>query len=263
MRILKEVDYILCEDKRVTTRLLNKYLIKTKLISFHKFNEKDESDKVIMLLNSGNDIALVSDAGTPLIADPGYSLISLAEEYGIKVRSIPGPSSLTAALSVCPYFTNDFLFLGFLPEGKSKRSKIICSLDKKTKLVFLFIAPHDFKKYLNEIYEVYPEVEIFYSRELTKIYEEVWSGTIKDLVDIVGACRGKPLKGEIVLGLYFRSDEKTKTRTMLPESKIVDKIKNYIKEGFSLKETSKILSKEFDLSSRGLYDLYIRCRDRF
>ena len=120
LRVLKEVDYILCEDKRITSKLLNKYAIKSTLIKYHKFNEQKESENILSLLNSGKKIALVSDAGTPLISDPGESLIYEALKNRIKVSPIPGPSSLTSALSLCPFASLEFLFIGFLPHKKSK-----------------------------------------------------------------------------------------------------------------------------------------------
>lgn len=196
LRILKEVNFILCEDKRISVRLLNKYEIKTKLIPFHKFNEESILTQVISLLKSGNNIALVSDAGTPLISDPGSRLISFLRDENIKVVSIPGPSALTSALSLVPFKLNEFLFVGFLPGKKSKRKKIIQSLKSKAEIVVLFIAPHDFLKYLYEIYDSYRNIDVFYARELTKIYEDSWYGKIKDLIELQ---EKKKLRGEIVL----------------------------------------------------------------
>ena len=183
LRILKEVDFILCEDKRITVRLLNKYQIKTKLISFHKFNEQKSTDYIFSLLTSGKNIALVSDAGTPLISDPGTAIVSYARENNVKVISIPGPSALISALSVSPLRIDEFLFLGFLPSKKNKRLKVIFSLSTRSKNIILFVAPHDFKKYIKEICDIYPDIEIFYARELTKIHEEVWYGNIKNLTE--------------------------------------------------------------------------------
>lgn len=200
LRVLKEVDYILCEDKRVTIRLLNKYAIKTKLISCHKFNEEKITNYVLDLLKSGNNIALVSDSGTPLISDPGSNLIAVLNKNNIRVIPIPGSSALSTALSVFPGGVKEFLFLGFLPGRRSRRIKKISTLKERADIVVLFVAPHDFKKYLSEIYEFYPDVKIFYGRELTKIYEETWAGNIKELIEKLNS---KDLRGEIVLFLCF------------------------------------------------------------
>ena len=259
LRVLKEVDFILCEDKRITSRLLNKYKIKSTLIKYHKFNERQELSNILSLLKNGKSIALVSDAGTPLVSDPGSSLIQEALKNKITVSSIPGPSSLTSALSLCPFYTDEFLFLGFLPDEKSKRKKIIASLKDKTSFAVLFIAPHDVKRYSNEIYEVYPDIDVYYARELTKVYEESWTGKIKTLLEDL---EKKKLKGEIVLGLYFDSNNNGTNGVTLSNTEIINKMKAYIENGHSLKETSKIFSKELNLSSKCLYDLYIRCRGR-
>ena len=252
LRVLKEVDFILCEDKRITLKLLNKYQIKTNLISFHKFNESKKLEEIISLFKSRKNIALVSDAGAPLISDPGSNLISTAWKNNIQIVSIPGPSALTTTLSVCPLNVSEFLFLGFLPSEKTKRNKTITSLKERSRTVVLFIAPHDLRKYLNEIYGVYPDIDVFYARELTKIYEEYWCGKIKDLLDLL---ENKTLKGEIVLGLNFGN---ITNDYALSKNEILYNMKSYITSGHSLKETSKIIAKKFNLSSKSLYDLYIR-----
>lgn len=202
LRILKEVDFILCEDKRITSRLLNKYEIKTRLISYHRFNENKSLDLILNYLKSSKNVALVSDAGTPLISDPGYNLIRTARESNIKIIVIPGPSALTSALSIFPLRKSEFLFLGFLPHKPSKRKKLLLSFSNRSKVIVLFVAPHDFKKYISEIYEIYPSVNVFYARELTKIFEESWYGNIKNLVNLASE---KQVKGEIVLILDFEA----------------------------------------------------------
>lgn len=253
LRILKEVDLILCEDKRVTIKLLNKYKIKTKLISFHKFNESKLLSEVIGSLKSGKSIALVSDAGTPLISDPGSSLVKTVIENNIKVISIPGPSSLTAAISLCPFNIKEFLYIGFLPDEKSKRIKTISKLHDRINNVLLFIAPHDLNKYLNEICDVYPHANVFFVRELTKIYEESWSGKIKDLILIT---KEKKFKGEMVLILNF--DSESNENNVISDKNLLKDMEDLITLGISLKETSKTLSAKHNLSSKYLYDLYVK-----
>ena len=255
IRILKEANFILCEDKRVTSRLLNKYQIKSKLIAFHKFNESKLIEDILSLLSAGKNIAMVSDAGTPLISDPGSSLVSKLYEKNVNVIPVPGPSSLTTALSICPFKTDEFLFLGFLPDKSSKRKEIISSLSKRSKLVVLFIAPHDLSKYLKEINEFYPSLVISYVRELTKIYEESWVGNIKELLNI---SEKKKIKGEIVLFLHFGEQSKKIENNHSNNIQIISQMKDYIAKGYSLKETSKYFSQEFNLSSKKLYDMYIK-----
>ncbi|MBI3589849.1 MAG: 16S rRNA (cytidine(1402)-2'-O)-methyltransferase [Candidatus Melainabacteria bacterium] len=253
LRILKEVDYILCEDKRITVKLLNKYEVKSKLISFHKFNELKSQENILLDLKCGKNIALVSDAGSPLISDPGTELVSLAYKNRIKVIPIPGASALISALSACPIKFNNFYFVGFLPDKASKRKEMISSFSQISALAVIYIAPHDLKKYIKEIYAHYPELEIFYSRELTKIYEESWHGQIKDFVGFV---EEKEFKGEMVLVLNFQGV--TSDKTEISEDELIEKMKEQIAKGQSLKEVSKLFAKEYNLSSKKLYNRYIK-----
>lgn len=254
LRILKEVGFILCEDTRTTSKLLNKYQIKNKLISLHKFNEREVLDKALSLLRSNRKLALVSDAGTPLVSDPGAKLILEARKSKIKIIPIPGPSSLTSSLSICGFSLDEVMFIGFLPSSKNKRKEVLLSLKKKSKTVFIFIAPHDLKEYAMEIYEFYPDVELFFARELTKIHEESWQGSIKDFLDQI---RDKKIKGEIVIGLNFAYLEKETNNLQVDNEVIIKEMKNYIDRGHSLKEASKLLGKKSNISSRALYNLYI------
>ena len=251
LRILKEVDFILCEDKRVTVKLLSKYDIKTRLISFHKFNEEKNKEYVLKLLNSGNNIALVSDAGTPLVADPGGALISFLLSNNIRAIPIPGPSSLVTALSMLPIEIKEFLFIGFLPDQKSKRKEILDSLEDRTKLVIIFLPPHDIEKYVNEINDIYPRVRIFYARELTKINEEFWIGEINELKEII---KNKRFRGEIILGIIFDS----KKNIVVDEKELFKMIESLLSNGSSLKEASKTIGNKLNLSKSEIYNSYIK-----
>ena len=253
IRILKEVDYIFCEDTRITQKLLNKYQKKIKSFTFNKYNEKKQTEKILALLKGGKNIALVSDAGTPSISDPGCELILAVVGEGINVVPIPGASALTSALSVCPIKFKDFYFAGFLPDKFSEREKLLLSFNKTIAPVVLYIAPHDLKKYVKEIYAQYPNINIFYARELTKIYEESWCGKIKDLIDLL---EKKELKGEIVLVLDFQE-----LNSEVPEinrNEIVNEMRKKIEEGKSLKEVSKIFANAYNCSSKDLYNLYLK-----
>lgn len=251
LRTLKEVDLILCEDKRTTIKLLNKYNIRTKLYSYHKFNERSTTDEILKELKNGKDIALVSDAGTPLISDPGSELIKDAREENIKIVPIPGASAVISAISISDKVKNEFLFIGFLSNEKNKRIELIKSLEERTKAAILYVAPHDIKKYLSEIAEIYPNIEIFIAREITKIHEEYVSGKIKDVIDKLDK---KEMKGEIVLGLLFSPKEEDK----LSEEEVIRLTKELTNKGFSLKEASKIISKENNLSKNKIYNLVIK-----
>jgi 16S rRNA (cytidine1402-2'-O)-methyltransferase len=252
LRILKEVNLILCEDKRVTIKLLNKYEIKTKLISYHKFNERSQTEEVIKELKNGTNIALVSDAGTPIISDPGFELVKEVRENNIKVIAIPGPCALTSAISVSGKVKNDFLFIGFLSDEKNKRTEKLKSLKDRSESVLLYVGPHDLKKYLKEISDIYPDIEIFICRELTKIYEEFISGKIKDIIEKL---KDKEVKGEVVLGLIFNQEAGL---TEITDKEVLDSINKLTNKGLSLKEIAKILSNEYNLSGNKIYNLYIK-----
>lgn len=254
LRILKEVDFILCEDTRTTSKLLNKYQIKTRLISFHKFNENQVLNKILSNLKNNKKLALVSDSGTPLISDPGSKLVLEARKNNIKLIPIPGPSSLTSSLSICSFNLKEFLFIGFLPSNKNQRKEVLLSLNKKSEIAFVFIAPHDLEKYISEIYNLYPDIEVFFARELTKIYEESWQGAIKDFLCFI---KYKKFKGEIVVGLNFSSLNNNQNNLKIDKEIILKEMKNHIYNGHSLKDASKKFAKEYNLSSKTLYKMYL------
>lgn len=254
VRILKEVDIILCEDKRVTIKLLEKYGIKSRLITFNKLNEKKNIENIISLIDSGKTIALVSDAGTPLISDPGASLVSVSRANNIKIVPIPGPSSLTTFLSVCGLEVKDFLFVGFLPDNKSEREKIISSFKDRSSLIILFVAPHDIERYLNEIHLIYSDVNVLFAREMTKIYEEFWFGNISDLIRNL---ESMTMKGEMVLGLFMGSFSLELEEKGYDEDYLFYKMKTLVDGGESLKQASKQIGKEYSVESRKLYSLFL------
>ena len=173
LRVLKEVDFIACEDTRVTQKLLNRYEINTKLISYHKFSEKEKSNYIVQLLNEGKSIALVSDAGTPLISDPGIELL----KHDINVIPLPGPSSVITALSATPRNGTDFVFIGFLPKTKKAKEDFLRKYSDID--IVAFESPNRLVKSLQEILEVLGNRKVTIARELTKIYEEIKT----DLID--------------------------------------------------------------------------------
>lgn len=181
INILGSVDIILCEDTRHTGLLLSKYNLKqARLISYQDFNELQRIPEVIGLLMEGKKIALVSDAGTPLISDPGYKLINECIKRDIKVIPIPGASALTAALSVSGLPTNNFLFIGYLPKQKNKRQKILKSLPQTT--VVFYEAPHRLIETLNDLKTIKGDINIVILREITKIHEEIFRGTVSEAI---------------------------------------------------------------------------------
>lgn len=211
MDILKKVDYIICEDTRTTGAMLKKILkddsYKGRLISYYEQNELKRIPEILTLLIQGKSVALVSDAGTPTISDPGFKLVREAIRSGIKVISIPGASSVTSALTISGLPTDKFLFLGFLPKKSGNRLRILNSLDSSLKLlnatVIIFESPHSLVTTLIDLKKVFGEINITLCREITKIFEETKKGRIDDLINYYS--QNKP-KGEFVLLINLKED---------------------------------------------------------
>ncbi|MDO8507549.1 MAG: 16S rRNA (cytidine(1402)-2'-O)-methyltransferase [bacterium] len=175
LEVLKEVDLIACEDTRHTKILLDKYEIDKKLISYHQHSGEAKIAQIIGLLEEGKDVAIVTDAGTPGISDPGSKLIKKAIEAHIDVTSIPGPAAFTSALSVSGFDTSEFVFIGFLPHKKGRQTKLNGIAGEK-RTVALYESVHRINKLLGELNEVIPDRDICVTRELTKKFEEIYRG---------------------------------------------------------------------------------------
>jgi len=195
LRILKECDFILCEDTRRSKILLRHYGIDKPLISFYEGNEEKRIPEVMKLLKEGKKVALISDAGTPLISDPGYKLVRRCREEGIRVYPVPGPSAVISALSVSGLGTDKFMFLGFPPKKKGKRLKLLESLKDWDGTVIFYVSPHNVRMFLDEIYETLGDRPVCVCREMTKKFEEYIFGRLSDVKEKVKE------KGEIVLVL--------------------------------------------------------------
>jgi len=195
LNTLKKVDYIAAEDTRHSKILLNKYEIKTPLLSFHSYSSNNKLQKITDLLIEGKSVALISDAGTPGISDPAYTLIRAAIENDIQVTPIPGASSLLAALVMSGLPMNQFLYLGFLPVKKGRQT-LLKSLQEETRTIVVFESPHRLIKTLNNFKEYLPQRPIALCREITKIHEEAFRGSIDQAIEYF---TNKKPKGEFVL----------------------------------------------------------------
>jgi 16S rRNA (cytidine1402-2'-O)-methyltransferase len=205
---LRSVDLILAEDTRSFGTLRTKFDIKARAISYHDHNESSRLDEVYSLLLEGRNIALVSDAGTPLISDPGYRLISYLRSLKINISPIPGPSAVTAAISVCGLETDKFAFIGFLPPKDGKRRSTLETYLALPLTIVCYESPYRIKKVLELLVEIAPNRTISFQRELTKIYEEVINGTASEILKLLEGRQN--IKGEIVLliGKESKKDQK-------------------------------------------------------
>ena len=234
VEILKEVDLIACEDSRVTQKLLNHYDIKTKTISYHKYNERERVDLILSEIKSGKRIALVSDAGTPLICDPGSILLEELRKNNITVTSLTGSCAVSTFLSQVPRDTEEYTFIGFLPKT-DKQIQDVYLKHKYTNMVF-YDSPNRIIKSLQIIREISPNIRVAVGRELTKLFEEIFIDDIEKVIEHFSA----EVKGEIVAMTFaVKSDEL---------SGMQDKIDILKSKGFKPKEIVEILSSLYNLN---------------
>lgn len=200
LETLKEADFILAEDTRVVSKLISHYDIKKPVISFFEHSPQPKIDYVIKLLKEGRSLVLVSDAGTPNLSDPGHNLIKAAAELGLEVIPLPGPSSLTALISICHFPLNEFLFLGFPPQ-KNGREKFFNQIAAETRSVILFESTHRILKTLGMLAEGNLSREMILAKELTKVFEKTWRGSVENVYNELSHLSRENLKGEFVVAL--------------------------------------------------------------
>ncbi len=241
LETLKSVDIIACEDIRVTQKLLNHFNIKTKCISYHKFNEKERIDKFLAILNEGKKIALVSDAGTPLFCDPGAVIVEELRQHGFTITALPGANAVVTFLSQIARDDEDFLFVGFLPRTKDKIENILLKC-KTTDLVF-YESPNRILNTLEIISSSRNNPKVAVARELTKVFEEI---IIDECDNVIKYFKNNLVKGEIA-ALVFR-DKNIKNDVDLDE-----KINVLKKKNFKAKEIAAILSALYNLNKNDVY----------
>ena len=250
LEVLKHSDIILCEDTRRSIKLLSHYKIKKKLISYHKFNEKKQLTKIIEYFNEGKILSLISDAGTPLLSDPGRLLVNECIENSIKVAPIPGVSSITAALSVSG-FSDKFLFYGFLPKTENELEKVLTSISKKEFTQIFFVPSKKINFYIKSFKKFYSGRKILIAKEISKIHEAF----IRDKIDELKIFKNN-IKGELTVVI---SENKNKAKKF-DEEKIVNKIKKYLKN-YSLKDTVDLILETENVNKKKVYDLCLRIKD--
>ena len=252
VEILKRSDFILCEDTRVSKNLLNRYEIKSKLISNHKFNEKKNVSKIISFLKLGKIISIISDAGTPSISDPGAILINACIEELIDIFPIPGPSALAAALSVSG-FSDKFLFYGFFPEKKKELSTKLKRLSQIENSLVFFVSLKKINKIIPEIKKNFSGRKIVFCREITKFYEEFIRKNIDEL-----ELFKEDLKGECTIVISEKKSNKISSQNLSESDKIL--INKMIKK-LSVKEISNIISINTNVPKREIYRYCLKLKN--
>ena len=257
LRVLREVDLIAAEDTRTSGHLLSHYDIHTPLISYHKFNEKERGPELVDRLLTGTNIALITDAGTPAISDPGESLVRLCRESGVPVTSLPGACAAIVGLTLSGFPARSFAYEGFLPQDKKEQEKVLAHLKDESRTTIFYEAPHRLLRTLRTLAEALGENrEICLCRELTKRFEEALSMT---LGEAIAHFSEKEPRGEFVLVLSGRPEEellleKTEIFRQMPLS---EHVASYEAKGLTRKEAMKAAAKDRGLTRREVYQLLL------
>ena len=250
--VLKKSDYILCEDTRVSKKLLDKYEIKSKLVSNHKFNEKKNLSKIIEILKSNCIVSLISDAGTPSVSDPGAILINECLLNEINVFPLPGPSAVSSAVSISG-FSEKFFFYGFFPEKNSELKKDFKNLENLDSSIIFFISPRKFNKSVEFIKEYFSGRKILVCREMTKFYEEY----IRTEVDILKPFKDNP-KGELTIVISEKG--KIKKASLKLEESDKKTIKKMIKK-LSIKDITDLISQNSNIPKKIIYHYCLKLKN--
>ena len=250
LRVLKEVDIIAAEDTRTTLKLLNHFEIKKPLISNHRHNEENREEELINKLKEGLNIAVVSDAGTPGISDPGEVIAKKAIEEGIEVIPIPGACAAISALIASGLDTKEFAFYGFLPLNKKLRKEKLEELKSETKTAIIYEAPHKIKETLNDLKEFLEHREVVLAREITKIHEEFIRGKIEDIL-----IKSENLKGEMIL--LIQGNEKIEKENFLNNLSLEEHFNFYKNQGLDKKDIIKKIAKDRGVNKNEIYKQFI------
>lgn len=251
LRVLKEVDLIAAEDTRQTLKLLNHYEINKPLISYHRHNEETKSEILIEKLRNGENIALVSDAGTPGICDPGEEVIKKAIEDNIEVIPIPGACAMINALIVSGISTKEFEFLGFLPLNKKLRRQKLKEIENSSKTIIIYEAPHKMKTTLGDLKEILKDRKIVLARELTKIHEEFIRKSIDELLSEIDT-----IKGEMILIIEGNKIDTEECKNF-DEISLENHYKLYEEKGLNKKEIIKQIAKDRNVNKNEIYMYFL------
>jgi 16S rRNA (cytidine1402-2'-O)-methyltransferase len=266
LRILKEADQIACEDTRQTTKLLSHFDIHTKMISYHEHNELTRAPEIVIDLEQGASVALVSDAGTPAISDPGQRLVSLCRRHGIRVVPVPGPSAFVAALAASGLSAEEFTFIGFLPARQTARRKALREVANEPRTLAFYEAPHRLLDSLEDFLEILGNRPAVIAREISKVHEEFLHGHLQELVDSI---RKKAPRGEITILVAPLDESQLQTQSngegaskvthIIPLAKRVDQLMR--ENDLDRKAALKQAARERGLTRREAYKQLLVTRD--
>ena len=251
IKVLKEVDVIAAEDTRHTLKLLNYYEISKPLISYHRHNEDIKTDFLIQKVLNGENIAIVTDAGTPGISDPGEEIVKEAIKNNIDIIPIPGACALINALIASGLNTKQFTFYGFLPLNKKLRKKSFEKIKKENKTIIIYEAPHKINKTLNDILENIGDINCVIAKELTKIHEEFFRGKISEIINILNEPKGEYI---ILLDLNKEDEEENSEIENMTEE---EQYEFYEKQVLSKKEIIKTIAKNKNVNKNEIYQMFI------
>ncbi len=257
IRTLEEVDLIGAEDTRHSIKLLNHFEIKTPMTSYHEFNKIDKAKYLVEEILSGKNVAIITDAGTPGISDPGEEVVKQCIDAGIEVTSVPGPAACITALTMSGQNTRRFAFEAFLPYDKKERNLVLEQLKDETRTIIIYEAPHRLVKTLEELKGVLGDRDITLCKELTKVYENAEKSTLEKLIE---KYKGVDVKGEYVLVIAGKSFEEKRQEEIasFEEMSIEEHMKLYEDKGMDRKEAMKQVAKDRGVSKRDIYNIVCR-----
>ena len=260
VRVLQEADLIAAEDTRNSIRLLNHFEIKTPMTSYHEYNKIEKAHYLIGQMQQGKNVALITDAGTPGISDPGEDLVRLAQEAGIEVTSLPGACACVTALTLSGLPTRRFCFEAFLPSEKKERQEILEELKTETRTVILYEAPHRLVRTRVELKEALGDRRITLCRELTKKHETVFATTLQQALDYYST---QEPKGECVIVIEGRSRRQMREEEQKSweEMDLQDHMDLYLGRGMDQKEAMKAVAKDRGLGKRDVYRMLLEAKD--
>ena len=256
IKVLQEVDIIAAEDTRHSLKLLNHLKISKPLISYHRHNEEIKTDLLISKLKEGKNIALVSDAGTPVISDPGEEIVKEAIVNQIEVIPIPGACAAINALVASGLTAKEFCFFGFLPINKKLRKEKLEQIQNENKTTILYEAPHKLENTLKELELILSDRKVVLAKELTKIHEFFYRGNIKDIRNQIG----EP-KGEFIILIEGNPTKEEESKKELNELRIEEEYRFYEKEGYTKKEIIKKIAKDRNVSKNEIYMQFLKKKD--